>query len=273
MKLKLLTLAVSTLTLIAIPPPTLAKKKTTTNPEKKPEITESSNPAAANPTPEYSLGNEFLKQLFESIEKDKFYPSINLDMSFSNDTNNTTTYNVLDIDATLQFKRKTNGINVSIFAPKTNPTDEDKKLDFKFKVDVSGKIAVLHLAKGDHNNEFSGDIRFYSFDNNRNFKPDSVNLKISNDLLDIKELRLEGATVKIILPEKTANPRNDAENKQLKKSLLKALIECKAESLVADSVTGEVGFEPLEKCLFSFDGERLRVQYKDAKRTLPHQLL
>jgi hypothetical protein len=38
-------------------------------------------------------------------------------------------------------------------------------------------------------------------------------------------------------------------------------------------LTGEVYFAPLEKCLFNFDGEHIKVQYKDAKRTLPQNLL
>lgn len=241
-----------------------------------------------NKKPAYNFGAEFLKQLLASIEKDKFYLNINLDMTYSNNRSEATVYNIFDIESVLQFKTRTEGITLSIFAPSSSPTEEEKKLDFKFKLDLSNKVAILHLKKGSKPTEFIGDIQFFTIDKNSSFKPDSINFKISNELIDIKELQLFGATIKINLPEQSnASNTNNTDNtnntnstnqsdpaqKSLKKGLINALIECKAESQVTDVLTGEVAFAPLEKCLFNFDGERLKVQYKDSRRTLPQDLL
>lgn len=209
---------------------------------------------------EYDFASELLKQILLSVEKDKFDLNLNLDMSFANDGSAPVDYKVLNIDAAMLFKNKTNEINISIFPPKENPTDEEKKLNFNFSLNLSNKLLTLSLKKTEKPGEFIGEFQFFEITKNFQIHPSSIYLKISNELLDIKELKLFGANLKLKL-----TPHKDQD---LREQVLKIVLECNAENQATDLITGEVTMTPLEKCVFSFDGDKLRVQYKDGHRIL-----
>lgn len=227
-------------------------------------------PSAPHPAPapqpakpeEYSYGNEMMKQIMASIRKDKFNLYLNFDISIYPSGSAPTVIDVFEMQAIMLFKTMPEGISVPLLAPNPKATDQEKKLMLNTHLDLSNRYGVIRLNKGEKENEFVGDITFYSKIGATNkLVADKVKLDLNSQLLDIKRLYLYGAKLRIQLPGAKAS------KEEIKRGLVKALLECNAETDIVDDLNSTISQAPLQKCAFSFDGELLRLQYRESKPT------
>lgn len=222
-------------------------------------------PAGESQAEAYSFGKEFMKQLMSSIQKDKFGLYLDFDVSVSASPENPPIINIFDLQAVIGFKPSANGIVVPLTVEKANATQQEKALLIRTSLDVGSKFAVLHLTKGQLENEFTGELLFYKksatagarINNHLTLEP--ITLDLGSQLLDIKKLYLAGAKIKLQLP----GPHSTKE--QIKAGIVSALLTCEAETDVVDIFSKNTTRENLSKCAFSFDGNYLRMQYADPK--------
>ncbi|MGZ3746630.1 MAG: hypothetical protein ACXWRE_04655 [Pseudobdellovibrionaceae bacterium] len=224
------------------------------------------SPALAAPAPAqapaeaYSAGAEFMKQILSSIRKDKFNLYLNFDLTLSPDKKTPPRMNVFEMQAMMLFKNNSEGITIPFSAPNPHASETERKLAIKNQLDLSNKYGLIHLSKGEVENELVGDFRFYSKNaTTGKLIADHVKLDVNSELLDFKSLYLYGAKIKIQL----AGAHSSKE--EIKQGLIKALLTCDAETDFLDMLSDKITRQPLQKCSFNFDGKELTIQYQDPK--------
>ncbi len=210
----------------------------------------------------YSFGNEMMKQIMASIRKDKFNLYLNFDITVFPRSGAPAIIDVFELQAVMLFKNRLEGISIPLIAPNPKATDQEKKLLLKTHLDLSNRYGVIRLSKGEKENEFVGDIMFYTKNGTtRKLVPSQVTLDLNSDLLDVKRLYLFGSKIRVQLPG------SQSSKEEIKRGLVNALLKCDAETDVVDDINKTIVQAPLQKCSFSFDGEKLRMQYQEPKPT------
>lgn len=204
-----------------------------------------------------SLGRE----IFKSIRRDQFYAHVSFDLEFDRSARiRVPLINSADLSIWLRFKNQAKPIEIPIVNIETPYAETDKKLSVHWSLKVSDLYGFIELHRGDSPNTLLGRLRFYKGSGTRKggLVPAAIPMKLSSELLDLKELWLSGMTLKF----KLAQPFDDPE--QVKRKVVSALFECQAESKTFNFESAETDSAPLEKCVYGFEGEKVRLQYKEA---------
>lgn len=218
-----------------------------------------SNTESKNAGDEYKVGDEVLKAILSSIQKNKFSLSLNFAATVDPDKDKPSIIDIFDMQAVMLFRHDPKGLNIPLQAPDESLNKQERRLLTYLHTNLNDKYAVLKVQKSQGENEFEGDLLFYSRKKNEGkVQADYIGISINSELLDIKKIFLYGARLKITL----AGSRSTKE--EIKKGVLKALLECRADSESIDLFRGKTIQTPIEKCLFRFDGEKYRVEYKEA---------
>ena len=208
---------------------------------------------------EYKVGDEVFKAILSSIQKNKFSLSLNFAATVDPDKDKPSIIDVFDMQAVMLFRHDPKGLKIPLQAPDEQLNKQERRLLTYLHTNLNDKYAVLRVQKSQGENEFEGDLLFYSRQKkDAKLRADYVSVAINSELLDIKKIFLYGARLKITL----AGSRSSKE--EIKKGVLKALLECRADSESIDLFRGTTIQTPIEKCLFRFDGEKYRVEYKEA---------
>jgi hypothetical protein len=218
--------------------------------------------AAGNYVPDenYKVGTEIMKAIFKSVQKQRFNLALNLAATVDPSVDAPSVIDVFDLEAIMAFKHEPGGIKVALQAPNKDLSKDEEKVQAFFSTDLNNKFAVMRLHRTQIENEFEGDFLFYSkVAESSKVAPDSVEVKISSELLEIKKIFLYGARIKVALPQ-AKNKKED-----VKKKIVNALIECRADTETIDVFDLKKTHQPVEKCLFAFDGEKIRIEYKEAR--------
>ena len=205
----------------------------------------------------YQLGQEMLRSLLSNIERDKFNLSINLAATIKPSSDEPVLIDVFDLQAVLRFKHNPQGIKIPLQMPDEKMSEEKRKLLLVAQTNLSDKLAVLRFKRTENENEFAGDLLFYSRTKSGRIKPDVVTLTVQSEILEFKTVFLYGAKMRVRL----AGPHSTKE--EIKKGLLNALLECRADTEVVDVFNGTLEQVPLEKCLFQFEKEQIRIEYHE----------
>lgn len=223
-------------------------------------------PASQEVSPQedtYNFGSELMKQILGSVRRDKF----NLALSFGllipgKEQTLPALVDEFNLRAIMLFNGDSKGVVVSVFPPKLKASPEEKKLEVQARIDLHKKYAVVHMQRGERENELVGKLRFYTKNNEGQLVPDSIKIELSSDLLEFKKLLLFGATLRIQWPGSKSS------KEEIKNGLMKSLVECDAEVESTDVIRGGLNHGPLEKCSFSFEGDDVRVQYREPTLTV-----
>lgn len=212
------------------------------------------------PDENYSAGREVMKAIFQSIQKHRFNVQINFSASVDPRLDTPSAIDVFDLEATMAFKHAPQGLKVPLQAPDKKLNQDEAKLQTFFSTNLNDIFAVLRIRRTQIENEFEGDFLFYTNKGGQGkVVPTSVDVMISNELIEMKKLFLYGVRMKLALPN------SQTKKEDIKKGLLSALIECRADTESIDVFDYKKTQVPVQKCVFSFDGQRYRVEYKEAQ--------
>lgn len=208
-----------------------------------------------------------VKELLRSVRKDNFYANLSFDFTIDKEARTRVPQiDVLDLSAWLQFKNLNKPIEIPIFNIETPYAETDRKLSVAWTLKVSDLYGMIQLHRGSAPNSLEGQLVFMKGPTNKGPTnkgpggkvPTPIHMSLSSELLDIKELWLYGINLKL----QFANPTDDPE--KIKSKIISSVFNCRAESEVFNIDTGQVAQAPLDQCQFSFDGRKLRIQYREA---------
>jgi hypothetical protein len=207
----------------------------------------------------YSAGSEMMKQILGSIRREVFDLNLKFDLTlYPEEAQKSPTINIFDIQALAQFKAQSKPALIPLMVPDPNATEQARQLEVRSALHLSNKYAVITLHRGTKENTYEGKMRFYSKSaGTRKLVADFIRMDLLSDLVVFKKLFLFGVDLKLELPQ------GSSDKDEVKKSLLKALVTCQAETEMYDLLNSNTEVAAVQKCQFSFNGEQLRIQYED----------